>query len=253
MISIIYWDNQLPARYRLGLNLATLLGSMLGQVALGHLADRLGRRKVYGLELTFTIMASLGLAISSPGTFNSMSLIGLLIFWRLVIGIGVGSDYPLSAVLTAEYVRHLRVSQSGLTCHRYAPAEYRDTMLAAVFFFQPFGQLLAVLVAFAATAGFRSHIANITSSLNPESCSIAATEPIAVDCARIVDKAWRLVAGLGAVPAIMAIYFRFTIPESVSMFLIYVLAITELRKRSDCSSFARSTIHSMSRKIPFKQ
>lgn len=83
-------------------------------------------------------------------------------------------------------------------------------MLAAVFFFQPFGQLVAVLVAFAATAGFRSRIANMTS------CSISATDIKAVECARTVDIAWRLVAGLGAVPAIIAIYFRFTIPESVS-------------------------------------
>ena len=98
----------------------------------------------------------------------------------------------------------------GLILRRYAPAEYRDTMLAAVFFFQPFGQLVAVLVAFAATAGFNSRIANTTS------CSINATDIRAVECARTVDKAWRLVAGLGAVPAILAIYFRFTIPESVS-------------------------------------
>ena len=104
MISVVYWENEIPTRYRLGLNLATLLGSMLGQVGLGYLADRLGRRKVYGRELTFTIVASLGMAISSPGVFNSMSLIGLLIWWRVLMGVGVGSDYPLSAVLTAEYV-----------------------------------------------------------------------------------------------------------------------------------------------------
>ena len=112
MISAVYWENEIPSRYRLGLNLATLLGSMLGQVSLGYLADRLGRRKVYGLELTFTIMASLGLAISSSGVFNSMSLIGLLIWWRVVMGIGVGSDYPLSAVLTAEYCL-LYLTKSG--------------------------------------------------------------------------------------------------------------------------------------------
>ena len=46
MISIVYWENEFPTRYRLGLNLAMLLGSMLGQISLGYLADRLGRRKV---------------------------------------------------------------------------------------------------------------------------------------------------------------------------------------------------------------
>ena len=114
MISVVYWENELPKRYRLGLNLATLLGTMLGQLSLGYLADRLGRRKVYGLELSFTIMASLGLATSSTGAFNSMSLIGLLIWWRIVMGIGVGSDYPLSAVLTAEYVYSIRARQTGV-------------------------------------------------------------------------------------------------------------------------------------------
>lgn len=84
------------------MNTATLLGSMIGQLVFGFLADRYGRRKMYGLELIVTIMASLGLATASTGLNNSMSLIGLLIFWRLVMGIGIGADYPLSAVITAE-------------------------------------------------------------------------------------------------------------------------------------------------------
>lgn len=95
MISVVYWQNEFPTRYRLGLNLATLFGSMLGQVVLGYFADRLGRRKVYGPELFFTIFASLGLATASTGAFGSMSLIGLLIFWRAVMGIGIGRAFRL--------------------------------------------------------------------------------------------------------------------------------------------------------------
>jgi PHS family inorganic phosphate transporter-like MFS transporter len=30
---------------------------------------------------------------------------GLLVFWRVVMGIGIGGDYPLSAVITSEYVQ----------------------------------------------------------------------------------------------------------------------------------------------------
>ena len=88
-------------------------------------------------------------------------------------------------------------------------------MLAMVFFAQPLGQLIAILVSFAAVAGFKSHIQNITLAQGPLSCSMAATTESGIDCARTVDRAWRLVAGLGAVPAAIAIYFRFTIPESV--------------------------------------
>ena len=90
-------------------------------------------------------------------------------------------------------------------------------MLAAIFFFQPLGQLIAVLMAFAATAGFKSHMANVTEVSGSSSCTITATEAIGIDWARTVDRSWRLVAGLGAVPAAIAIYFRFTIPETVSL------------------------------------
>ena len=89
-------------------------------------------------------------------------------------------------------------------------------MLAAVFFFQPLGQLIAVLMAFAATAGFRSYISSISTSGPPDmACSVSATDLAGVDCARTVDRMWRLVAGLGAVPAAVAMVFRLTIPESV--------------------------------------
>lgn len=95
-------------------------------------------------------------------------------------------------------------------------------MLAAVFFCQPLGQLFAVLMAFAATTGMRAHIANITSTSGPLSCSVAANTPDAMECARTVDRTWRLVAGLGAVPALIAIYFRWTIPETVSLLFIRI-------------------------------
>ena len=85
-------------------------------------------------------------------------------------------------------------------------------MLAAVFFCQPLGQLVAVLMAFAATAGFRSYISTLPDDV---SCSVQASDPTGMECARTIDRAWRLVAGLGAVPAVVAMIFRLTIPESV--------------------------------------
>lgn len=137
MLSIIYWDDHVPTRYQLGMNTATLLGSMIGQVVFGLLADRYGRRKMYGLELIVTITASMGLATASTGIHGSMSLIGLLIFWRLVMGVGIGADYPLSAVITAESVSRpisilsrlttlgLLQRNTGLACwHQYSCANH---------------------------------------------------------------------------------------------------------------------------------
>lgn len=92
-------------------------------------------------------------------------------------------------------------------------------MIAAVFFMQPVGQLLAALLALAATEGFQGHI--LKNNTDTRSCSIYAshlTDPIGADCARTVDRVWRLVSGLGVVPAAIAIIFRLTIPESVSIF-----------------------------------
>lgn len=99
---------------------------------------------------------------------------------------------------------------------RFAPTKYRARMIAAVFFFQPVGQLLAALLAFAATKGFRSHIVSVG---GPSACSVHSTILEGKDCARTVDRIWRLVSALGAVPAALAIVSRLTIPESVSMVL----------------------------------
>lgn len=104
MLGTVYWDGDLPLRYQFAINVSTLLGSMIGQIVFGILADIYGRRKMYGLELIVTIVASLGFAASSTGVNNSMSIIAWLIFYRLLMGASIGADYPLSGVITAEYV-----------------------------------------------------------------------------------------------------------------------------------------------------
>jgi MFS transporter, PHS family, inorganic phosphate transporter len=81
----------------------TLAGSLVGQLLFGFLADKYGRRKLYGLELIVVIVATLGVAQSSSG-YNSMDILGWILFYRFLTGIGIGAEYPLSAVITAEYV-----------------------------------------------------------------------------------------------------------------------------------------------------
>jgi MFS transporter, PHS family, inorganic phosphate transporter len=110
MLGTVYWEGEMPVKYQAALNCATLVGSMLGQVLFGVLADRFGRRRIYGLELVVTITASLGMASASTGVNRSMSLIAWLLFWRCLMGVGIGADYPLSAVITSEYVPAERTS-----------------------------------------------------------------------------------------------------------------------------------------------
>jgi PHS family inorganic phosphate transporter-like MFS transporter len=108
MLGIIYYRDEgnnsgkMPHNHQIALSVVTLGGSMAGQVAFGLGADLYGRRKMYGLELIITIFATLGVVMSSNGTEGSMSVIVWLLVWRFALGIGIGADYPLSAVLTAE-------------------------------------------------------------------------------------------------------------------------------------------------------
>ncbi len=82
----------------------TLAGSAVGQLVFGILADKFGRRRLYGLELAVVIFATIGMAEASTGMNNSMDIMGWIIFWRFFIGLGIGAEYPLSAIITAEKV-----------------------------------------------------------------------------------------------------------------------------------------------------
>lgn len=88
------------------INSLTLLGAIIGQVFLGVLADKYGRSNVYGWELGIIIVSSVVITMPSTGLLSngssSMRISPWLIFWRLIIGFGVGAEYPITAVLTSE-------------------------------------------------------------------------------------------------------------------------------------------------------
>ncbi|KAE9977494.1 hypothetical protein EG327_007691 [Venturia inaequalis] len=66
------------------------------------------------------------------------------------MGLGIGGDYPLSAVITAEF----------------APRKHRDRMLATVFFMQPIGAFMANVVAIATVAAFRNSLPQGSTTTN---------------------------------------------------------------------------------------
>ena len=76
-------------------------------------------------------------------------------------------------------------------------------MMAAVFSMQGFGQLLAAIVALLTTVAFKQSFIEVTSlSACDYSCQLAA------------DRSWRIIIGVGALPACFALYYRITIPET---------------------------------------
>jgi PHS family inorganic phosphate transporter-like MFS transporter len=91
MLDIVYWQNQLPASHETAINLATLVGTIVGQLAFGILADRYGRKKMYGFELLIVIVATVGLALCSKGAAGSINIFAWVVSWRLLMGIGIGN------------------------------------------------------------------------------------------------------------------------------------------------------------------
>jgi PHS family inorganic phosphate transporter-like MFS transporter len=90
-------------------------------------------------------------------------------------------------------------------------------MLSSVFFFQPLGQLAATLVALVVTASFKSSLtAEFKSNTGETPSSDLYTFNCYQDqnCVRTVDIMWRIIIGLGAVPPVLALWFRLAILES---------------------------------------
>ena len=53
-----------------------------------YLADVVGRKKMYGLELIIIIFATLAQALSCSSP--AITITGVIIFWRVLMGIGIG-------------------------------------------------------------------------------------------------------------------------------------------------------------------
>jgi len=77
------------------LNSTMLAAAFLGALVFGRYADVVGRKRVYWLVALIMIAGALGSALS--GSF------WVLIGFRFLLGVGVGGDYPVSAVMVSEY------------------------------------------------------------------------------------------------------------------------------------------------------
>ncbi len=140
---------------------AALLAAFFGAFVFGRIADTFGRRKVYGLEAAIMVVGAIGSAFAPD--------LAWLVVFRFVIGVGIGGDYPVSAVLMSEY----------------ANRRDRGKLVGLVFSMQALGLIVGPLVGISLVA---SHV------------------PAALT--------WRLMLGLGAIPAAGVIVARRRLPES---------------------------------------
>jgi PHS family inorganic phosphate transporter-like MFS transporter len=105
-------------------------------------------------------------------------------------------------------------------------------MLSWVFFAQPVGQLLANVLSLAAVEAYKPWIER----------SLHYCKPDDDECFRAIDRLWRLVVGIGIVPAVIALIFRFTIPES-PRYTLDILQNTQATLEDTTNYFDAPEIH----------
>lgn len=89
-------DDLEPSSAEVGLiGAASLIGIFFGATLFGALTDRIGREKMYALDLTVLVVACIGCVFVQ----EAWQLIAL----RLIIGLAIGADYPIATSLLTEF------------------------------------------------------------------------------------------------------------------------------------------------------
>ena len=107
------------------LNAVMLGAAVLGATVFGRLADKIGRTRAYWISAAIMVLAAIGSALSPN--------LATLVMFRFLLGLGVGGDYPVSAVLMSEYSHH----------------RSRGRMVGLVFSTQAIGLIIGPLAALA--------------------------------------------------------------------------------------------------------
>ncbi|KAJ3696590.1 hypothetical protein LUZ61_000295 [Rhynchospora tenuis] len=189
LIGRIYYNPQdgkpgmVPTALRAAVVASALVGTVVGQLLFGFLGDRIGRKKVYGVTLLIIVSGSFNCGFSIGRTANYV--IASLCFFRFFLGVGIGGDYPLSAVIMSEF----------------SNTERRGALVAGVFSMQGFGILVSALVAMIVC-----HIFQVAQP-SGENAILPHPPPSA-------DLAWRIILMIGTIPAIFTFYSRMAMPET---------------------------------------
>ena len=113
--------------------IAAFLGHAVGALVFGRIADILGRKRIYGYEVLILAAGAIASALAPS--------IAWLVAFRIVLGIGIGGDYPVSATIMSEY--------SGKSS--------RGRMVSLVFAMQAAGLVVGPLIAVILLAAGISH------------------------------------------------------------------------------------------------
>jgi MFS transporter, PHS family, inorganic phosphate transporter len=119
---------------------AALIGAVIGQLVFGALADKLGRRLIFVCTISMVIIGALASCVLQ-GSPDSGSIYVHLFITRLVLGIGIGGEYPLGATVSSES----------------ASTQSRGGAVSGVFAMQGWGQVTAGLLSWGLLAAGVEH------------------------------------------------------------------------------------------------
>jgi PHS family inorganic phosphate transporter-like MFS transporter len=162
------------------LKAAANIGCVIGQITFGLAGDVFGRKAVYGIEMIVTTIATV-IIIAGPLSLG-VKLFTWITVWRIILGIGIGGDYPMSASVVADRANLRR----------------RGTMVTFIFAMQGWGALvggivfLVLLAIYKKGVEYHHHVGQLNS-------------------------VWRIYTGIIIIPAIITIIQRMRMTESTRM------------------------------------
>lgn len=194
-----------PLLLRGAVNAAANIGNIIGQLSFGFLGDVFGRKFVYGKELIIMIIGVI-LVISTPNHLGHhiRDKFWYIFGFRVLMGIGIGGDYPMSASIVAE--------RSSL--------RNRGRMLGWIFSNQGWGTLAGSIVTLILLGCF--------------------SKALKAGHYGQLDAVWRLQIGVAIVPALVTLWYRLRMPESNKFLQSNELSTFKASQIDDSSSTVAS-------------
>ncbi|KAJ2918743.1 hypothetical protein MD484_g1647, partial [Candolleomyces efflorescens] len=164
----LYGGAHLPPNLEGFVKAGANIGSVIGQFGFD------------GKELMLIIFATIMTLTTPTGQLSPDNALIYLGVWRIILGIGVGGDYPMSASVTSDR----------------ANLRKRGTMLSYIFSMQGWGSFMGSLATIIVLVIYRH-------AMEGEGGKISK-----------VDGVWRIVVGISLIPAFGTLYQRLTLGES---------------------------------------
>ncbi|KAG6587227.1 putative inorganic phosphate transporter [Phytophthora cinnamomi] len=157
---------------------AAIIGAVIGQLLFGFLGDVFGRRVNMIATCVLLIVGSILCTVAYGG--SGSATLWFLVGARIILGIGIGGEYPLAASSSAE--------------DSTTSAE-RNTRVATTFSLQGVGQVVAAILG--------NLLVEALADGKPGENSDSRLETV-----------WRLLFAIGCIPAAVICYYRITAEET---------------------------------------